>query len=196
MQAGGIESSESIPGLLKLLQIRALFTQPHHARDLNGQAQEFNILAPRDACRMRRLPSRAIWNIMEHIRRMREGPRGQILGRNPDKSLKSFLPFLFIVTSTALPWDFSFFKLTQPLPVSTVQLLYTVKEKGGKTDRKPYPLPLGLRNPYRNLTSENSQDYAQKPQRNCTFMNSASGQAQKKTFQGLLFGFHVTLCRD
>jgi hypothetical protein len=29
---------------------------------------------------------------------------------------------------------------------------------------------------YRNLKSENSQDYAQKPQRNCTFMNSASGQ--------------------
>jgi hypothetical protein len=28
--------------------------------------------------------------------------------------------------------------------------LYTVKEKGGKPDRKPYPLPYGLRNPYRN----------------------------------------------
>ncbi len=27
---------------------------------------------------------------------------------------------------------------------------------------------------YGNLKSENSQDYAQKPQRNCTFMNSAS----------------------
>ncbi len=27
---------------------------------------------------------------------------------------------------------------------------------------------------YRNLTSRNSQDYTQKPQRNCTFMNSAS----------------------
>jgi hypothetical protein len=37
------------------------------------------------------------------------------------------------------------------------------------------PLFYGLRNPYRNLKSENSQDYAQKPQRNCTFMNSASG---------------------
>jgi len=34
----------------------------------------------------------AIWNIMEHIRKMREDPRGQILGKNPDKSLKSFLP--------------------------------------------------------------------------------------------------------
>jgi hypothetical protein len=31
--------------------------------------------------------------------------------------------------------------------VSIVQVLYTVKEKGGKPDRKPYPLPNGLRNP-------------------------------------------------
>jgi hypothetical protein len=53
--------------------------------------------------------------------------------------------------------------------------LYTVKDKGGKPDRKPYPLPYGLRNPYRNLKSENSQDYARKPRRSCTFMNSASG---------------------
>ncbi len=56
-----------------------------------------------------------------------------------------------------------------------VQLLYTVKEKGGKPDRKTYPPPYGLRNPYKNLSSENSQDYAQKPLRNCTFMKSASG---------------------
>jgi hypothetical protein len=27
-------------------------------------------------------------------------------------------------------------------------------EKGGKPDRKPIPLPNGLRNPYRNLKSE------------------------------------------
>jgi hypothetical protein len=26
--------------------------------------------------------------------------------------------------------------------------------KGGKSDRKPYSLPYGLRNPYRNLKSE------------------------------------------
>ncbi len=37
------------------------------------------------------------------------------------------------------------------LCISTVQLLYTVKEEGGKADRKPYPLPYGLRNPYRTL---------------------------------------------
>jgi hypothetical protein len=41
------------------------------------------------------------------------------------------------------------FKLTQPLTVS-------VKEKGGKPDRKPHPLHYGLRNPSRNLKSENS----------------------------------------
>jgi hypothetical protein len=49
---------------------------------------------------------------------------------------------------------------------SYVKLQYTVKEKGGKPDRKPYPLLYGLRNPYRNLKSWNSQDYAQKPQQN------------------------------
>ncbi len=38
-----------------------------------------------------------------------------------------------------------------------------VKETEGKPDRKPYSLPHGLRNPYRNLKSENSQDYAQEP---------------------------------
>ncbi len=38
----------------------------------------------------------------------------------------------------------------------------TVKEKGGKPDRKPRPLS---RNPYRNLKSENLQAYAQKPQK-------------------------------
>jgi len=37
-----------------------------------------------------------------------------------------------------------------------------VKKKGEKPDGKPYPLPHGLRNAYRNLKSKNSQDYAQK----------------------------------
>jgi hypothetical protein len=66
-----------------------------------------------------------------------------------------------------------FFKLTQPLTfpsnsnnllqISTAKLLYAVKENGGKPDRKTYPLPYGLRNPFRNLKSENPQDYALKP---------------------------------
>jgi hypothetical protein len=37
----------------------------------------------------------------------------------------------------------------------------TVQEKGGKPGRKPYPLSYDIRNPDRNLKSENSQDYAQ-----------------------------------
>jgi hypothetical protein len=49
----------------------------------------------------------------------------------------------------------NFFKITQPLTVS-------VKEKGEEPDRKPYPLPYGLRNPYRNLKFENFPDYARK----------------------------------
>ncbi len=60
---------------------------------------------------------------------------------------KEFSSLLFTLTSTALHRDFYFFKLMEPLIVSTVQLLH-----------------VGLRNPYRNLKSENSQDYAQKPQ--------------------------------
>ncbi len=95
------------------------------------------------------------------------------LMKSKQKSVEfSFL--LFTVTSTALPCDFCFFKLTQPLMyffnlfhmfskscnllhISTIKLLYTEQEKGGKPDRKPYPLLNGLRNPYRNLKSENPQ---------------------------------------
>jgi hypothetical protein len=63
-------------------------------------------------------------------------------------------------------------KLTQPLTVSTVQLLYTVKKaKWENLLENHTPLTYSLRNPYRNLKSENSQDYVQKPQRNCMFMN-------------------------
>jgi hypothetical protein len=40
----------------------------------------------------------------------------------------------------------------------TQLLTVSVKEEGGKPDRKAYPN--GLKNPYRNFKSENSQDYA------------------------------------
>jgi hypothetical protein len=61
-----------------------------------------------------------------------------------------------------------------------LEFSYTVQEKGGKPDRKPYPLPCGLKSPYRNLKSENSKKkYAQKPQRIGTFINSASGRIIK-----------------
>jgi hypothetical protein len=54
------------------------------------------------------------------------------------KVLRVFF-LVFTVTSTAMPSDFCFFKITQPLTVSTVQ--HPVKEKGGKPDRNPHPLP-------------------------------------------------------
>jgi hypothetical protein len=54
--------------------------------------------------------------------------------QNPDKSLKSFPP--------------CYSQLSLTVSTVTVQLLYTVKEKGGNPDRKSYPLPYGLRNPY------------------------------------------------
>jgi hypothetical protein len=39
-----------------------------------------------------------------------------------------------------------------------------LKEKGGKMIENHIPFPMVFRNPYRNLKSENSQDYAKKPQ--------------------------------
>jgi hypothetical protein len=92
---------------------------------------------------------------------------------NPDKSLKSFTP-CYSQSPLQLCLEISIFKLTQPLTASRMCYctVYTVKEEGGKPDRKPHHLPNGLRN----LKSENSQDYFQKPQRNLTFMNSASGR--------------------
>jgi hypothetical protein len=48
------------------------------------------------------------------------------------------------------------------LPIRAISYSFCKGERR-KTDRKPHPLPYGLRNPYRNLKSENSQDYAQKP---------------------------------
>ncbi len=51
--------------------------------------------------------------------------KGRILRRNPDNSLRVFR-LVIHSHNTALPWDFCFFKLTQPLTVSTV----TVHFKG------------------------------------------------------------------
>jgi hypothetical protein len=71
-------------------------------------------------------------------------------------------------------------------------LVYTLKEKVGKPESKPHPIPYGLRNPNRDLKSENSQDYGQKPQRNCTFMNldSVRLRMQIKDYRG---GVHCTV---
>jgi hypothetical protein len=58
-------------------------------------------------------------------------------------------------------------------------LLYTVKEKGEKPDR--------------NLKPDNFQDYAQKPQRNCTFMNLDSGLPLFLIIWLSTSGFHIHL---
>ncbi len=78
--------------------------------------------------------------------------RRRILGRNWDKSLKSFASFYSqspLVTNFTPPTSQSGLK-----PVNIV---------------------------YGNLKSENSQEYAQNPQRNCTFMNSASARIYKSS---------------
>jgi hypothetical protein len=54
-------------------------------------------------------------------------------------------------------------------------ILYAVKEKGGKP-RKTTPPSLWFKKSIQNLKKENSHSYAHKPQRNCTFMNSAFEQ--------------------
>jgi hypothetical protein len=80
--------------------------------------------------------------------------RGRILGRNWNKSLKSFSPCYSRSPLLQI-------LLPPPLSKGCLKLVCNVIVYG-------------------NLKSENSQDYAQKPQRNCTLMNSASGVIELK----------------
>jgi hypothetical protein len=87
---------------------------------------------------------------------------------NPDKSLKNFLPCYSSNSRNLLQFlQFSYCSL------------YRRKEENMIENNTPenylYPHLYGLRNPYRKVRSKNSHDYAQKPQRICTFLNSASG---------------------
>jgi hypothetical protein len=86
--------------------------------------------------------------------------RGRILGRNSDKSLESFPP-CYSKSPRHLCTEISISSNSRNL----LQFLHfvTVHCKGERR-----------RNPYRKLKSDNSQDYAQKPKINYTFMNSAS----------------------
>ncbi len=85
--------------------------------------------------------------------------RGRILGRNQDKRLKSFPPC------------YSQPPLQLWLEISIFSNSHNLKGVRRKIWKKTIPPSLKLlRNPYRNHKSENSQDYAQKPQRNCTLM--------------------------
>ncbi len=81
------------------------------------------------------------------------------------------LRFLFLPTRST---SYIFLKT---LATSFVFLECTIKEKGRKRDRKPYPLQYGLRNPYRNPKSENGLKIVPRNLKeiSCTFMNLASG---------------------
>jgi hypothetical protein len=57
-------------------------------------------------------------------------PEAEFLDEIQTKVLRVFL---FAIHSNLYSFAY-FFKLTQPLTVSRVQLLYTVKEKGGKPE--------------------------------------------------------------
>ncbi len=59
------------------------------------------------------------------------------------------------------------------LRFSTVQILYTLKEKGGKPDIIPYPSPL-VYEIHTETSSLRTFKDAEKSQRNCAFMTSAS----------------------
>ncbi len=87
-----------------------------------------------------------------------------------DESLQSYPPcYLKNSTSTALPRDLYFFKLAQPLTVSTGDRIRR------KSDRKPYPPSLrfkkSIQKPHVRELSRNLNEIV-----HCTFMNSASGQ--------------------
>ncbi len=97
---------------------------------------------------------------------------GRILGQFQTKVLRVF-PLLVTVTSIALPWYFYFFKLTPPLTVLTVKLQHNIKEKGEKPKRKLYP-SLWFKNSIRKPQVWELSRLCQKPEWNCTFMNSAS----------------------
>ncbi len=93
--------------------------------------------------------------------------------------------FLFLQTHTT---SYSFY--------SSVTV-YTVKEKEGKSDRKLYQIPYGWRNPFRNLKSENFQDYVQKPQRNCMFefgfrtSDQAYSESELRTYKKVISCFFL-----
>jgi hypothetical protein len=74
-------------------------------------------------------PSKAIWQLSIHSRL-----EAEFLNEIQTKVLR-ISSLLFTVTSTALPGNVYFFKLTQPLTVS-------VKEKGGKPDKNRTPFPM------------------------------------------------------
>jgi hypothetical protein len=69
-------------------------------------------------------------------------PEAEVLDEIHTKILRVFLLAIHSHLYSFALGDFYFFKLTQPLTVSTVQLLHTVKENGGKPDGNHNPFPM------------------------------------------------------
>ncbi len=107
-------------------------------------------------------------------------PEAEILDEIQTKVLRVFL---LAIHSHLYSIASRFLFLQTHATSNSFNRFYTVK-KGGKPYRKPYryPLPYDLKNQYRNLMSENSQDYDQKPQWNCTFIDWASGPGLELSF--------------
>ncbi len=98
---------------------------------------------------------------------------------------------VFYVFSRRLPPNFQHLHLTVPLvykslygytPCPEAEFLDIIGKKSCcsvvhkvTSSKGIYPPPPKHCTVYGNLKPENSQDYAQKPQRKCTFMNFASG---------------------
>jgi hypothetical protein len=88
--------------------------------------------------------------------RYRKGPDAEFLDEIQTKDLRAFLLAIHsYLYSFALRLIFLQTHATSYSFYSSVTVL---KEKGGTLDKKPCPLSYCLRNPYRNLKSENSQD--------------------------------------
>ncbi len=103
--------------------------------------------------------------------------RGRILGCNWDKSLYS----LFLITHLCLlicTLQYNIMSTEAEFldVIGTKVFLLAIHSHLYKWILlSPLKLVCYVNIVYGNLKSENSQDYAHKPQRNCTFMNSASG---------------------
>jgi hypothetical protein len=99
-------------------------------------------------------------------------PEAEFLEEIQTKVLRVFLFAIHTFLATALPWGFS--SNSRNLSQFIVQLLYTVKEKGGNLIENYTPFPMVYEIHTEISSLRNSQYDAQKPQQNCTFMNSAS----------------------
>ncbi len=122
-------------------------------------------------------------NVGHHLKKLKIFSLGiqrcRIVGRNPEKNLKSFPPCYSQSPQQLCP-EISITSISHNLLRICAnahnllhiifQLLYTVKEKAGNPYRQSYPFLYGLRNPYRNLRYEKSQDYAHEPQ--CWLLDS------------------------